>query len=266
MTEIEVLWLAAAFLAIAALYSTVGHGGASGYLMVMGLAGLAPQVMKPTALILNLIVAGIATARFARAGAFRWSILWPFAITSVPGAYLGGRIDLDPSIYRQLVGVVLVFAAFRLAWRMPGRGEQEPLRPVPLAVGLLAGAAIGVLSGLVGVGGGIFLSPFLLLCGWATARQTAGVSAPFIVVNSASGLAGFVSGSGGPPISAVATAVFAAAVMAGGLAGTWLGTRRLGHVGLRRVLAVVLVTAGLKMVIAPGSPTPTPPPAEPRST
>ena len=242
--------LAAALLVIAVVYSSVGHGGASGYLMVMGLAGLAPEVMKPTALVLNLVVATTALVRFARVGGFRWRTLWPFLITSVPCAFAGGAAQLDPTMYKRLVAVVLVFAAVRLAYKVPGPDNAEPARSVPVAAGLAWGVVIGLLSGLVGVGGGIFLSPVLLLAGWATARQTAGVSAAFILINSMSGLAGFTVAHNGLSIDAGATAVFAVSVLGGGLIGTWIGTRWFGHIALRRMLAVILIIAGLKMLFA----------------
>ena len=159
MTTLEVLALAGVFLAIALCYSTVGHGGASGYLMVMGVAGLSVEVMKPTALILNLFVATVALIRFARVGGFNWRTLWPLVVTSLPCAFVGGAVELDPAIYRRLVAVVLLFAAIRLATRMPGASSEEPARVMPVWVGMLWGAAIGLLSGMVGVGGGIFLSP-----------------------------------------------------------------------------------------------------------
>lgn len=245
MTTMEIALLAGVFLLIAALYSTVGHGGASGYLMVMGLAGLAPEFMKPTALILNLVVAGMGTLRFHRAGAFRWRTLWPFLITSVPCAFLGGGANLDPTLYKRLVAVVLVFAAFRLALKVPPRTSAESANDVPVVAGLLWGAAIGLLSGLVGVGGGIFLSPVLLLAGWATAKHTAGVSALFILVNSMSGLIGFVARERALELEPAAMAIFAVVVLAGGFIGSGIGSRHLGHLALRRALAVVLVSAGL---------------------
>lgn len=239
--------VAAAFLAIAVLYSSVGHGGASGYLMVMGLAGFCPDVMKPTALMLNLVVAGTGTLRFARAGAFRWRTFWPFVVTSVPCAFLGGAAALDPSLYKWLVGAVLLFAAVRLALKVPG--PSEPATTVPRSAGLLWGAAIGLLSGLVGVGGGIFLSPVLLLARWATARQTAAISAAFILVNSASALSGFVVRHRTLAVEPQSVAIFGAAVLVGGVLGSGLGSRHFGHVTIRRALAVVLLIAGLKMLI-----------------
>ncbi len=249
MTTAELFVLAAAFAVLATLYSTVGHGGGSGYLMAMGVAVVAAEVMKPTALTLNLFVASVALVRFGRVGAFHWRTLWPFVITSLPCAMLGGAIDLDPVLYKRLVGVVLLLAAARLAYRIPGPRADEPQRDVPVPAGLACGAAIGLLSGLVGVGGGIFLSPILLIFGWSTARRTAGISAAFILINSAAALIGLIARHGAPPIDPAATGVFVMAVIGGGLIGTSIGARRLGHVGLRRMLAVVVFVGGLKMIL-----------------
>jgi uncharacterized membrane protein YfcA len=237
--------LPAAILLAAILYSSVGHGGASAYLAVMALAGLAPQVMRPSALVLNLVVAAIAAAGFARAGWFRWRLFWPFSLTSIPFAFLGGSITLPDAVYRRVLGLVLLFAAFRL-WRLFVRGE-EILRPPPLAAALLWGAAIGMLSGLTGVGGGIFLSPLLLLARWAEPKSTAAVSAAFIWVNSFAGLLGKPASLELLP-SGILLWVLAAAV--GGIAGAFLGSRRLPSLVLRRLLAAVLVVAGAKLLIS----------------
>jgi uncharacterized membrane protein YfcA len=266
MSPTEIIAIAAAMAVIAVIYSMVGLGGGSGYLMVMGIAGLAPEVMKPTALILNLIVAGTGFVRFSRVGGFRWGALWPFVITSLPFAFIGGAINLDPAIYRRLVAVVLLFAAWRLAFKLPTRTGADPVKTVPLRTALIWGAAIGIVSGLVGIGGGILLGPLLLLFGWATARQTAGVTAAFILINSVSGLTGFVARNQGIPVEPGAVLAFGAAVFVGGMIGTGIGTRRLGQVGLRRVLAAILVFAGLKMMLFPGgtAPAETPPAVEAR--
>jgi uncharacterized membrane protein YfcA len=262
MTPTEIIALAAVMAVIAVIYSMVGLGGGSGYLMVMGVAGLAPEVMKPTALMLNLVVATTALVRFSRVGGFRWRPLWPFVITSVPFAFLGGAINLDPVIYRRLVAVVLLFAAYRLAFKLPARMSPDTVRKVPPAPALIWGAAIGIVSGLVGIGGGILLGPVLLLSGWATARQTAGITAAFILIISASALVGFTARHHGIPVEPGAVLAFAAAVFVGGLIGTGIGSRRLGDVGLRRVLAAILLFAGGKMMLFPdGSAPPETPPA-----
>lgn len=230
--------------AAATLYSSVGHAGASAYLAVMALAGLDPQIMKPTALTLNVLVAIIATVRFHRAGCFVWPIFWPFAVTSVPAALLGGFLTLPDLWYKQVVGAVLLLAAYRLfrhaaATAGPGR------RPLALSAALAAGTVIGLLSGLTGVGGGIFLTPLLLLVGWADARHATGVSAAFILANSLAGLGGHLAAFRELP-SAVLP--WGAAAIAGGLLGSSIGARRLGEMSLRRVLAVVLVIAAIKLL------------------
>ena len=237
--------LAAAIFAVALLYASVGHGGASGYLAVMALFGLAPAALKPTALLLNILVAGIAVTTFARAGHFRWRLFWPFAVTSVPASFLGGAMNLAPDLYRPLLGAILLFSALRLLLRRE-EGGDEFTRPVPTAMALLAGAALGLLSGLTGVGGGIFLSPLLLFFGWASIRETAAVSALFIVANSAAGLLGHLSSLQAVPAFAP---LLAAAAVIGGVAGAGLGSRRLPPVAIVRLLAAVLTIAGFKLIL-----------------
>jgi uncharacterized membrane protein YfcA len=256
MTPAEILAVAAAMGVIAVIYSMVGLGGGSGYLMVMGVAGLAPEVMKPTSLMLNIIVAATGLVRFSRVGGFRWRVLWPFVITSVPFALIGGAIDLDALIYRCLVAGVLLFAAWRLAFKLPMKAGEEPVSTVPLPAALAWGTAIGLISGLVGIGGGILLGPVVLLFGWATARQTAGITAAFILINSVAALAGFAARHQGIPVEPVAVLAFAASVFVGGLIGTGIGARRLGQVGLRRVLAIILFFASVKMLFFSGPPAP----------
>jgi hypothetical protein len=241
-----VVVLAVAIFVMAALYSSVGHAGASGYLAAMALAGLAPAVMKPTALTLNILVALVAASRFYRAGYFSWRIFLPFALSSIPFAFIGGALQLPGSVYQKLVGLALLFAAFRLWTHAAARAEAEA-KPVPLPAAVALGACIGLLSGITGVGGGIFLSPILLLAGWAETRQASGVAAAFILVNSVAGLAGHMASVRMVPDSIY---MWGAAAVAGGLVGTEMGRRRLATVTLRRLLAAVLVIAGLKMLSA----------------
>jgi uncharacterized membrane protein YfcA len=228
----------------ALLYSAVGHAGASGYLAVMAFLGTPPATMRPTALLLNLLVATIGTVQFARAGFFRWSLFWPFALSSIPTAYLGGRLSLPGTTYRVVVGVVLVLSAARFVITL--RAPDRVTRHVPVPVALVIGAALGLLAGLTGVGGGIFLSPVLLLAGWADLRTTAATSVTFILANSAAGLLGQHTQLA--TIEAVAPAWAAAAIL-GGLAGSWLGSRRLPNAGLRGTLAAVLLAAGCKLIL-----------------
>ena len=233
-----------ALLLMAALYASVGHGGASGYIAVMALAGLPPETIRPTALMMNVAVAGIATWQFARAGYFRWALLWPFAVAAVPFAWLGGRLPLSPGVFGLLVGVVLLLSAARLFWQPR---EAETLRPLRTLWALPVGAVLGLLSGLVGVGGGIFLTPLLLMAGWARTRVAAAVSAPFILLNSLAGLLGWWGqDQGWPPVHFVAPLLLAAII--GGSLGSWLGSRRLAPETIKRALALVLLVAGLKML------------------
>ena len=233
----------AAIFVVAVLYSSVGHGGASGYLAVMAFLAVAPGVTRPTALVLNLFVASIATVQFWRAGHFSWGLFWPFAITSIPFAFVGGTITLPTNVYRPVLGAVLLFAAFRLAWSF-SKDVPEVKRP-NLALALVIGAGIGLLSGLVGVGGGIFLTPVLLLANWSETKTAAGVSALFILVNSASGLAGNYEQVSVLPANSLA---WIGAAIAGGLVGSLLGAKKLESLMLRRVLAVVLVFAAIKLI------------------
>lgn len=246
MTEGAEVWvLAALFFAAALLYSTVGHAGASGYLAAMALVGVAPGQLRPTALTLNVAVAIIASVKFARAGCFSWRLFWPFAVASIPAAFLGGRLALPSPTYKIALGVVLLYAAARL-FRTARQPERVQLATPPRWAPPLAGAVIGLLSGLTGVGGGIFLSPLLLFAGWATPRVASGVSAVFILVNSAAALIGNPSSlrnlGGG-------IMLWIPAVMIGGWIGAEYGSRRLASPLLRQCLAAVLVVASLKLML-----------------
>jgi uncharacterized membrane protein YfcA len=239
--------LALGVLGAAFLYASVGHGGASAYIAAMALAGIAPAEMRPIALMLNVLVSSLATWKFWRAGHFRWNLFWPFAIVSIPAAYLGGAITLPGTAYKVLVGLVLLYAGWQLWWSARKGEELRPQRRLPVALAMAIGAVLGVLSGLTGVGGGIFLSPLLLLFGWAGTKQTSAVAAPFILVNSLAALAaGFVRSPVPPPDYAY---WLMAAVLVGGWAGAEYGSRRFANPLIRQVLAVVLGIAGGKMVL-----------------
>ena len=244
MTAESVL-LPLAFLVAATLYSSVGHAGASGYLAAMAFLGVPTPLMRPTALVLNLLVASIASIRFGRAGFFRWSLFWPFALGSIPFAFIGGAIALPGHWYRTLVGIVLWLAAARLVldWRVSRDAIHEPAR----IVAVLCGAGVGFLAGLTGTGGGIFLSPILLFMGWAETRETGGVAAVFILVNSAAGLAGNPASIQHLPPQ---LPLWAGAAVAGGLIGSELGSRRIGTPMFRRLLGLVLIVAGAKLVFS----------------
>jgi uncharacterized membrane protein YfcA len=237
------LLLAVAFFLAAILYSSVGHAGASGYLAAMAFVGVPPSTMRPTALVLNLLVASIATVRFARAGFFSWRLFWPFALGSVPLAFIGGGITLPGHWYRTLVGLVLWTAAIRLWLNVQLHEKHDP----PTIVAIVCGAGIGLLAGLTGTGGGIFLSPLLLFMRWAETRETGGVAAAFILVNSLAGLAGNPTSLSHVPGQ---MPIWAGAVIVGGLIGAELGSRRIGTPTFRRVLGVVLVVAGVKLIFS----------------
>lgn len=239
------LILALLIFAFAVLYSSVGHAGASGYLAAMAFMGMAPLVMRPAALVLNILVATIGTVRFARAGCVQWRLLWPFAVASVPCAYLGGLMTLPTSQFKQAIGLMLFVAAARLLIQQVTE-KSETSSPPPLFLSLPVGAAIGLISGLTGTGGGIILTPILLFMRWAKTRDAAGVSVAFILLNSISGLAGQ---SDKIKLLPSAIGLWLAAAGIGGLIGTQLGTRYLGIPAMRRLLGVVLVIAGLKLVL-----------------
>jgi uncharacterized protein len=216
----------------------------------MALVGVAPEVMKPTALALNILVATIATVRYYRAGYFYWSALWPFAIGSIPLSFVGGAIILPGYLYKPAVGIILLYAAYRLLRSTMVHGHEEgPDKgiSIPTAPAVASGGVIGVLSGLTGTGGGIFLSPLLLFTGWAGTRPTSGASAAFILVNSIAGLAGNFSSVRDLPD---ALPLWALAAGVGALIGTQLGTRHFRNNCIRRALAAVLVIAGLKLMLA----------------
>lgn len=243
MDGTTIIWIAALMAIAAALYSSVGHGGASAYLAIMALFSVASETMRPTALALNLVVATFAAARFAWRGQTNWRLLTAFAVTAVPAAYLGGTMKLAPELYRPLVGAVLLLAAVRLFWQ-PERLAARPIHPPSLAVTLPAGALLGLLAGLSGTGGGIFLSPLIILFGWEDARKTSGIAAAFIVLNSAAGLLGNLASVQRLPVE---LPILVASVFVGALLGTWLGVSRLPRHRLLQGLAVVLVVAALKL-------------------
>ncbi|MBL8299163.1 MAG: sulfite exporter TauE/SafE family protein [Rhodanobacteraceae bacterium] len=230
---------------IAVLYSSVGHAGASGYIAVMSLLSMAPSVIKPTALALNILVASVATVQFAGAGHFNWRLFWPFALPAVPAAFLGGYLSLPTSSFKLLLGGVLVFSA--LHFLFTARSDR-PVEPPPLALALLAGGLIGLLSGLTGTGGGIFLTPLLLVMGWALPKAAAGVSALFILVNSSAGLLGNVASTQQLPASLWLLLPVAAG---GGLLGSYMGSRRIPGQMIKRLLSAVLLIAGGKLIFAP---------------
>lgn len=239
----EHLLLVAAILLIAFLYSSVGHAGASGYIAVMSLASLSPAVIKPTALVLNILVASIGSWQFLRAGHFSWKLFWPFALLSVPFAFVGGYLDLPAHAFKLLVGSVLLLSALYFFWQPHNDSvRSEPSKPVALG----AGGVLGFFAGLTGTGGGIFLTPLLLIMRWARTRNAAAASAVFILVNSIAGLLGNLSATSKIPQLALPLAL---AAVVGGTAGSYLGSNRFPPALIKRLLAVVLVIAGLKLML-----------------
>jgi uncharacterized membrane protein YfcA len=243
MAELHTLFLAACMMAGAALYSSVGHAGASAYIALMALFGLAPSVMRPTALALNILVAGFTSFRYLRVGLFRWRTLWPFLIGALPFATIGGAVQLPGQFYRPLVGAILTIAGVRLLWPAELTTNREPRDP-PLMAGIGFGALVGFLSGLTGTGGGIFLSPILLFAGWSDTRMASGVAAVFIFCNSIAGLLGNVAIVKSLPAD---LPIYAVAVLAGAIIGTTFGIKVAVPVILK-ALGAVLVIAGCKLI------------------
>jgi uncharacterized protein len=227
---------------ISFLYSSVGHGGASGYLALMALFSFAPETMKPTALLLNLFVAGISFYYYYKEGFFNKKLFISFAISSIPLAFLGGTIDIEASIYKKILAVLLVFAILKML-NVFGK-ESDELKQVKLWQGLVVGGIIGFFSGLIGIGGGIILTPVILLLHWGKMKEAAAVSALFIWVNSASGLIGQLTM--GIRLSSE-TFVLAGIALIGGVLGGYLGSKKINNQNLRYILAFVLVIACFKL-------------------
>lgn len=234
--------IAACLLAGAILYTSVGHGGASAYIAIMSLFGVAVPVIKPTALVLNIIVSSYTSYRYITNKLFNLKLFLPLMIGAIPAAFIGGYITLPGHIYKPLVGVILLYSGVRFVMYR-AQEEREPRKPhFVLAVGI--GASIGLLAGLTGTGGGIFLSPLLLFLGWSTVKGASGTAAAFIFVNSVSGLLGNISSVSRIPET---LPLFAAAVLIGAFIGTRFGIKHLSHVGVKRALGVVLLIAGSKL-------------------
>ncbi len=243
MTVGTLILLGLAILLVAFLYSSVGHAGASGYIAVMTLFGLAPSVIKPSALVLNILVASLTSWQFWRAGHFSWSLFWPFAVLSIPLAFLGGYINLPTHLFKILVGLVLLYSAVRFFFE-PKMDDREVTPPSkPLAV--VTGAGLGLLSGLTGTGGGIFLTPLMIFFRWSKTKTASAVSALFILVNSIAGLLGNISSTKQLPFFALPIAI---AAVTGGAIGSYLGSQQFSVGFIKKLLAVVLLIAGCKLV------------------
>ncbi|WP_346238264.1 sulfite exporter TauE/SafE family protein [Niabella insulamsoli] len=229
---------------VAFLYASVGHGGASGYLALMAIFGVATAVMKPTALLLNLFVSMVSFIQFYRGGYFKAKLFLPFALASIPLAFVGGLIHVDASFYKKILGLLLLIPIARFIFFQNIKTQNTKTPNLPLA--LLIGAAIGLLSGLIGIGGGIILSPVLLLLGWANMKEAAAVSALFIFVNSSAGLAGQLTQG-----VQFTDQMYACVIVAfsGGLFGAYFGALKFKHDVLRYVLSTVLLVAVFKLFL-----------------
>ncbi len=244
------LLLAALFFVVAVLYSSVGHAGASGYIAAMALLGFAPEQVRPTALALNLLVGGIGLYRWWRGGHVRWRNVLPFVVASAPAAFLSAQIKLPRESYAVLLGLVLLVAAigvFHHASRAETEDAQSAGRNVPWLPALLVGASIGVLSGLTGTGGAIFLTPLLLFARWMPTREASGTSVAFVWINSLTGLAGLLHSGQSLPAQ---LPMWLGVVAVGALIGTQMGLHWLPVRGLRRMLGVVLLIAAGKLLFA----------------
>lgn len=229
--------------AVAFLYSSVGHGGASGYLALMALFGIAPSVMKSSALLMNIFVSLIAFYEYYKGGHFRWKLFFPFAIASVPLSFIGAYITLDSFLYKKILGVILIFPILRLLGVF-GKGNESE-KEINRTWAFVLGALIGLLSGIIGIGGGIILSPVILFLHWGNMKETAAVSALFIFVNSVSGLAGLFSNG-----ISIDTSVYlwVSVALLGGFAGAYFGSRKLNNPVLKKILSIVLVIASVKLL------------------
>ena len=226
---------------VAFLYASVGHGGASGYLALMAILGMQPLFMRPSALILNVFVSLVSFSQFYRAGFFRWPLFWPFALASVPLSFVGATLPISDSLYKKLLAVALLVAVARMVFQNTKQPTRVFFGEYKLPISLLVGAVIGLLSGMLGIGGGIILTPVLLLLGWANLKEVAAVSALFIFTNSVAGFAGLLT-KGYTPVPL--TFWWLGAALIGGLAGAYYGSQKYNLPTLRYAL-----TAGLLIAI-----------------
>lgn len=242
LTPLSVLFLFLFFI-VAFLYSSVGHGGASGYLSLMAFLNFTPEVSKISALVINMIVSGIAFYQYYRSNHFRKKLFIPFAIASIPLAYLGSQFIINVHIYKVILGIVVLLAGVGLLVSVKKKNEEK--KHAKLYIALLIGGTIGFVSGIIGIGGGIFLSPLILLLGWGDAKETAAVSALFILVNSISAFTGMVSKVG---MHILFIVPFLCMALVGGFIGSYFGSQKLNNLVIKRLLGVVLLIAGFKLV------------------
>ncbi|MCC6371742.1 MAG: sulfite exporter TauE/SafE family protein [Bacteroidia bacterium] len=231
-------------LVIAFLYASVGHGGASGYLALMSFFSFAPETMRPTALLLNIVVSLIAFIQYYRGGHFKWEVFWPFALASVPAAFVGGFISVDAGVYKKILAVLLLISVVKLSGINIRTKALEIKQNTSIA--LIIGGCIGLFSGMIGIGGGIILSPVIVLLNWANMKQTAAVSALFILVNSLAGLAGLYLNGFDAGTTVLTMGIIA---ICGGLAGAYFGAKKFNNQLLKKLLAFVLLIASVKLML-----------------
>jgi len=237
------LLIAFSLLVIGFLYSSVGHGGASGYIALLSLFGVMPAQYKSLILILNIIVAGLAFIQYYRARFFKWSLCWPFIIASIPFAFLGSKIPVNDDYYNFFLGIALIFPIIRLIGFFPS--DKKENKALPLSAAIIIGAIIGFVSGVLSIGGGIFLSPVIILFAWGNAKEAAAVSALFIVLNSVSGLLGSLDK---PILMDESSLSWFVAIVTGGIAGSYFGSHRFQNKTVQYVLAAVLTIACVKLI------------------
>lgn len=240
---ISLILLCSLLFIVAMLYASVGHGGASGYLALMALFSLPIEIMKPTSIVLNLLVSLLAFLHYYRAGHFSWKLFIPFAITSIPFSFLGGLLSIEPTVYKRILGILLLFPV--IWFLIPARNKTENLKDRNTYVALVIGAVIGFLSGMLGIGGGIILSPILLLLHWSDQKQTAAVSSLFIFVNSFAGLMALLYK--GLAFSSDMS-VYIAFTLAGGWLGSYLGAFQFNQKVIKYILTIVLAMASCKLL------------------
>lgn len=246
LTPEKLTWLCAALLAVSFLYSSVGHAGASGYIATMTLFGLLPGFIRPTALILNILVATIAAWQFYRAGHFVWRTFWPYALLSVPCAFLGGMFHIPTHLFKILLGIILLFSSIMLLIKIR---SSDTVSSPDLSISIGTGGILGLLAGVTGTGGGIFLTPILILAKWAKTKQASAASALFILVNSISGLAGFISSSNKLPSFSTLLPLLGT-VLIGGSIGSFFGSRKFSKEIVRGCLSIVLLIASYKLIFS----------------
>lgn len=234
------------FFIIAVLYSSVGHAGSSGYFAIMTFMSFSSMIIKPTSLILNILVALIASYKYIKEKCFDWKVFYPFVLTSIPFAFIGGYLNINEKYFKIIAGIFLIIAGFLLVSKGYILNKNNEIKSMPKVVALIIGMIIGFISGIIGVGGGIFLSPIIILYGWTTERKTSGIAALFILLNSITGLLGQIYSLKTIPMQIIE--FFVPTVIVGGIIGTMLGTKIISKKAILTILSIVLISAGVKML------------------